>query len=90
MERLTTDKNYEDNKGEYERHLKQGYPRNMARERFIKLCEYERTGHTPEEIAEFDRLYLEKCQEVNRLTAELEEYKEKNKRLEQMINNGKI
>jgi len=75
MERLTTDRDYEVDKGAYDRHIAQGYPRNMARERFIKLCEYERTGHTPEEIAEFDRMYLEKCQEVNRLNAELAELK---------------
>lgn len=71
MERLTTDRDYEVDKGAYERHLKQGYPRNMARERFLRLCEYERTGHTPEEIAEFDKMYLAKCEEVNRLKAEL-------------------
>lgn len=73
MERLTTDIDYEIDKGAYERHLKQGYPRNMARERFLRLCEYERTGHTPEEIAEFYNMYLAKCEEVNRLAAELEE-----------------
>ena len=75
MERLTTDRDYEVDKGAYERHLKQGYPRNMARERFLRLCEYERTGHTPEEVAEFDKMYLEKCVEVNRLKAELAERK---------------
>ena len=75
MERLTTDRDYEVDKGAYERHLAQGYPRNMARERFLKLCEYERTGHTPEEIAEFDQMYLEKCEEINRLNAELAELK---------------
>ena len=134
MERLTTDRDYEVDKGAYERHLAQGYPRNMARERFLRLCEYERTGHTPEEIlemqeelkrwhtnkinqnirnefaytstlcchncdhkddyieeleheleayketnltqeqfAELDKMYLAKCEEVNRLKAELAE-----------------
>lgn len=33
---------------------------------FKKLSEYERIG-TPEHIKEVDRLYLEKCKEVNRL-----------------------
>lgn len=32
-----------------------------------KLMEYEDTGYTPEQIQEFDTLYLEKCQEVNEL-----------------------
>lgn len=73
MERLTTDRDYLVDKEAYERHLAQGYPRSTPQERFLKLCEYERTGHTPEEIAEFDKLYLAKCQEVNRLNAELAE-----------------
>lgn len=75
MERLTTDRDYLVDKEAYERHLAQGYPRSTPQERFLKLCEYERTGHTPEEIAEFDKLYLAKCQEVNRLNAELAELK---------------
>ncbi len=33
----------------------------------MKLKEYEDTGCTPEQIREFDALYLEKCQEVNEL-----------------------
>lgn len=75
MERLTTDRDYLVDKEAYERHLAQGYPRSTPQERFLKLCEYERTGHTPEEIAEFDKLYYDKCQEVNRLNAELAELK---------------
>lgn len=35
-----------------------------------KLKEYEETGLSPEKIEEMDRLYLEKCEEVNRLAKE--------------------
>lgn len=53
-----------------------------------KLKDYEETGLSPQEIMEYkelgvapvqlkeiDRLYWEKCKEVNRLAAELEKYK---------------
>ena len=39
--RLTEYKDYISDKAEYERHLSQGYPRNIGRERFLKLAEYE-------------------------------------------------
>lgn len=73
MERLTTDRDYLIDKAEYERHLAQGYPRSTPQERFLRLCEYERTGHTPEEIAAFDQMYLEKCKEVTRLQKQIKE-----------------
>lgn len=38
-----------------------------------KLKDYEETGMSPEQLEEIDRLYLEKCEEVNKLRAELEE-----------------
>lgn len=41
-----------------------------------ELQEYKSLGLTLEELKEIDRLYLEKCQEINRLTVELEEYKQ--------------
>ena len=75
MERLTTDRDYLVDKEQYERHLAQGYSRSKPQARYLRLCEYERTEHTPEKIAEFDQIYLEKCQEVNRLNAELAELK---------------
>lgn len=34
---------------------------------FDRLGAYEDTGYTPEQIQNFDALYLEKCQEVNAL-----------------------
>ena len=41
-----------------------------------ELQEYKNLGLTLEQLKEIDRLYLEKCQELNRLTVELEEYKQ--------------
>jgi len=38
-----------------------------------RLASYEDLGVTPEQIREMDRAYLEKCEEVNRLRAELDE-----------------
>ena len=56
---------------------------------YERLAAYEDTDIIPEKFAELDKLYLEKCQEVNRLTnelilrnAELLECKEALKRLE--------
>lgn len=40
-----------------------------------RLAAYEDTNLLPEKITEIDKLYLEKCQEVNRLNAELAELK---------------
>lgn len=40
---------------------------------YERLAAYEDTKLIPEKIAEIDKLYLEKCQEVNRLNAELAE-----------------
>lgn len=37
------------------------------------LKRYENTGHTPEEIAAFDQMYLEKCKEVTRLQKQIKE-----------------
>lgn len=39
-----------------------------------KLKDYEETGLDPNRIEEVNELYLEKCKEVNRLEAKLEEY----------------
>lgn len=41
-----------------------------------KLKDYEETGLDPETLKEIDKLYLEKCEEVNRIKEELEEYKQ--------------
>ncbi|MBP3577697.1 MAG: hypothetical protein J6K15_06270 [Lachnospiraceae bacterium] len=41
-----------------------------------KLKAYEETGLNPDRIEEVNELYLEKCKEVNRLEAKLEEYRD--------------
>lgn len=41
-----------------------------------ELQEYKNLGLTLEQLKEIDKLYLEKCQEIKRLTAELKEYKQ--------------
>ncbi len=48
----------------------------MLYEALTKLGKYEDIGVSPEQLHEFSSIYLEKCEEVNRLSAELAEYKE--------------
>lgn len=50
MERLTNKREADAQREEYERRLANGYPRNIPRERFLRLAAYEDTGLTPEEI----------------------------------------
>lgn len=52
MERLTDKKEADTQRQEYEKRLKNGYPRNIPEERFLKLAAYEDTGLEPEEIRE--------------------------------------
>lgn len=62
MERLTDKKEADAQRRKYENRLKQGYPRNIPEERFLRLAAYEDTMLEPEEVADFDRLvklYLE-------------------------------
>lgn len=40
-----------------------------------RLAAYEDTGHEPEQIREFEKLYLEKCQEMNDLRKRIEQLK---------------
>ena len=72
MERLTTNEEYIAGKNEYERHLKQGYPRNIGRERFLKLCELEQKQEK-ELLIELkakprDRVYVDYCGEITEAT----------------------
>lgn len=39
-----------------------------------ELLEYRETGLTPDKIREMDKMYLEKCKQVNRLTCTCEMY----------------
>lgn len=50
MERLTDKKEADAQRREYEIRLKQGYPRNIPEERFLRLAAYEDTGLEPVEI----------------------------------------
>ena len=50
MERLTDKKEADAQRREYEIRLKQGYPRNIPEERFLRLAAYEDTGLEPEEV----------------------------------------
>ncbi len=50
MERLTNKKEAAAQRQEYVNRLKNGYPRNIPEERFLKLAAYEDTGLTPEEV----------------------------------------
>ena len=50
MERLTDKKEADAQRKEYENRLKNGYPRNIPEERFLKLAAYEDTGLGPEDI----------------------------------------
>lgn len=51
MERLTKKREADAQRKAYECRIKQGHPRNIQEERFLKLAAYEDTGLTPEEIA---------------------------------------
>ena len=50
MERLTDKKEADAQRREYEIRLKQGYPRNIPEERFLRRAAYEDTGLEPGEI----------------------------------------
>lgn len=46
---------------------------------YWQLKKYEDVGLTPDQIREFDKLYLAKCEEVNQLKAELETERQKHR-----------
>ena len=79
MERLTDKKEADAQRQTYEKRLKNGYPRNIPEERFLKLAAYEDTGLEPEEITaikielmgretakitEFDGIPIQRLQEL--------------------------
>lgn len=77
MSRLTDYKDYIADKAEYERHLSQGYPRNIGRERFLKLAEYENLEEQgkliklPYALGKVKTLYCidERCHDIFELNA---------------------
>lgn len=52
MERLTDKKEADAQRKAYEKRLKNGYPRNVMEERFLKLAAYEDTGLSPETVSD--------------------------------------
>ena len=50
MKRLTNKREADQQRKNYEKRLEQGYPRNIAEERFLKLAAYEDAGLEPEEV----------------------------------------
>lgn len=50
MERLTNKKEADAQRHDYENRLKNGYPRNIPEERFLRLAAYEDTELTPGEV----------------------------------------
>ena len=50
MERLTNKCKADAQREEYERHLANGYPRDITEERFLRLAAYEDTGLEPEAV----------------------------------------
>ena len=50
MERLTNKREADAQRGDYERRLANGYPRNIPEERFLRLAAYEDSGVMPERV----------------------------------------
>lgn len=51
-----------------------GYCGTLTYKALKELLEYKETGLTPQDIKEMDNMYLEKCQQVNKLTCTCEMY----------------
>lgn len=51
-----------------------GYRGTLTYKALKELLEYKETGLTPQDIKEMDNMYLEKCQQVNKLTCTCEMY----------------
>lgn len=51
-----------------------GYCGTVTYKALKELLEYKETGLTPQDIKEMDKMYLEKCQQVNKLTCTCEMY----------------
>lgn len=49
-----------------------GYCGTVTYKALKELLEYKETGLTPQDIKEMDKMYLEKCQQVNKLTCTCE------------------
>lgn len=49
-----------------------GYCGTVTYKALKELLEYKETGLTPQDIKDMDKMYLEKCQQVNKLTCTCE------------------
>lgn len=49
-----------------------GYCGTVTYKALKELLEYKETGLTPQDIKEMDKMYLEKCKQVNKLTCTCE------------------
>lgn len=49
-----------------------GYRGTVTYKALKELLEYKETGLTPQDIKDMDKMYLEKCQQVNKLTCTCE------------------
>lgn len=52
MERLTNKREADAQRKEYKNRIRNGYPRNIPEERFLRLAAYEDTDLMPEEVAD--------------------------------------
>lgn len=97
MERLTNKREADAQRKDYENRIKNGYPRNIPEERFLRLAAYEDTKMPPElveKVAKFamwvnengiDRLrYLAEADEENRII--ILPSKESRKKLQEAFN----
>lgn len=61
MERLTNKREADAQRKEYENRIRNGYPRNIPEERFLRLAAYEDSDLTPEEITKIREDSEEGC-----------------------------
>lgn len=61
MERLTNKREADAQRKEYENRIRNGYPRNIPEERFLRLSAYEDSDLTPEEIRKIREESEEGC-----------------------------
>ena len=55
MERLTNKREADAQRKDYENRIRNGYPRNIPEERFLRLAAYEDSGCAPEEVLPKDK-----------------------------------
>lgn len=61
MERLTNKREADAQRKDYENRIRNGYPRNIPEERFLRLAAYEDTELTPEEVSALIKDWSDLC-----------------------------